>query len=209
MRPRATMRAMQPDLFEGAGTVAVSQKKEWLEILTDIESRNRFTIDFDGRDGVLLAAEEGSGWKRFFLGSMRPYTIVIQTRERKPVLRMHAPFRWLHPEITVTEVNGKPLGIVRKRFTFPHTRYDVLDAHGHRLFEIGRGLLKAWTFPIRRDGQEVGVIRKRWRGISLEVFTDADRFQLDFANVPDPIERKILLGALFLLDFKHFEESGG
>jgi uncharacterized protein YxjI len=203
------MRVMQPDLFEGAGTVAVSQKKEWLEILTDIESRNRFTIDFDGRDGVLLAAEEGGGWKRFFLGSMRPYTIVVQTRERKPVLRMHAPFRWVHSEIAVMEVNGKPLGIVRKRFTFPHTRYDVFDANGHRLFEIGRGVLKAWTFPIRRDGQEVGVIRKRWRGLSLEVFTDADRFQLEFAAIPDPVERKILLGALFLLDFKHFEESGG
>ena len=203
------MRVMQPDLFEGAATVAVSQKKEWLEILTDFESRNRFTIDFDGRDGVLLAAEEGGGWTRFFLGSMRPYTIAIMTREKKPVLRMHAPFRWMHPEIAVTEVNGKPLGIVRKRFTFPHTRYDVFDANGRRLFVIGRGVLKAWTFPIRRDGQEVGVIRKRWRGLTLEVFTDADRFQLEFADIPDPVERKILLGALFLLDFKHFEESGG
>lgn len=200
---------METDLFEGAATVAVSQKKEWLEILTDFESRNRFTIDFDGRDGVLLAAEEGGGWKRFFLGSMRPYTLVIRTREKKPVLTMHSPFRWIHPEITVMETNGKTLGTTRKRFTFPHTRYDVLDPNGRRLFEIGRGILKAWTFPIRRDGEEVGVIRKRWRGIGSEVFTDADRFQLEFFGIKDPTERKILLGALFLIDFKHFEESGG
>ena len=46
------MRVMQPDLFEGAGTVAVSQKKEWLEILTDFEHRNRFTIDFGDEIGV-------------------------------------------------------------------------------------------------------------------------------------------------------------
>lgn len=200
---------MQPDLFEGSSIVAVSQKKEWLEILTDIESRNRFTIDFDGRDGVLLAVEEGPRWKRIFLGSMRPYTIVIQTRERKPVLRLHAPFRWIHPEIAVTETNGKLLGTVRKRFTFPHTRYDVFDAHGRRLFEIGRGILKAWTFPIRRESEDVAVIRKRWKGLGREIFTDADRFQLEFATVRDTIERKILLGALFLLDFQHFEDSGG
>jgi hypothetical protein len=55
---------MQTDLFEGASTVAVSQKKEWLEILTDFEHRNAFTIDFDGRDGVLSSwtsrtSEEG------------------------------------------------------------------------------------------------------------------------------------------------------
>ena len=209
MRPRATIRGMETDLFEGASIVAVSQKKEWLEILTDFESRNRFTIDFDGRDGVLLAAEEGSGWKRFFLGSMRPYTLVIQTREKKPVLRLHSPFRWIHPEIQVTDVNGILLGTVRKRFTFPHTRYDVFDARERPIFEIARGFVKAWTFTIRRDGQDVAVISKRWSGLGREVFTDADRFQLQFPEINDSIERKILLGALFLIDFKHFEESGG
>jgi hypothetical protein len=107
------------------------------------------------------------------------------------------------------EANGKSLGSVRKRFTFLHTRYDVFDAQDRRLFEIGRGILKAWTFPIRREGQEVGVIRKRWKGLTREVFTDADRFQVEFSAIDDPVERKILLGALFLLDFKHFEESGG
>jgi uncharacterized protein YxjI len=202
------MRVMQPDLFEGAGTVAVSQRKEWLEILTDFEHRNAFTIDFDGRDGVLLAAEVGSGWKRLFMGSMRAYTLVIQTREKKPVLRMHSPFRWIHPEITVMEVNGKALGTVRKRFTFPHTRYDVVDAHGRTLFDIARGFLKAWTFTIRRDGQDVAVIRKRWSGFGREMFTDAQHFQLHFPEVTDPLERKILLGALFLIDLTHFEDSG-
>jgi uncharacterized protein YxjI len=202
------MRAMQPDLFEGAATVAVSQKKEWLEILTDIENRNRFTIDFDGRDGVLLASEEGGGWKRFLLGSMRPYTLLIQTREKKPVLRMHAPFRWIHREITVMDATGKPLGTVRKRFTIPHTRYDVFDTRGGRIFEIARGFVKAWTFTIRRDGQDVAVISKRWSGLGREVFTDADRFQLHFPGISDPTERKILLGALFLIDFAHFEKGG-
>jgi uncharacterized protein YxjI len=199
---------MQTDLFEGASTVAVSQKKEWLEILTDFEHRNRFTIDFDGRDGVLLAVEEGSGFKRFFMGSMRPYTLLIMTREKKPVLRMHAPFRWIHPEISVMDTDGKRLGTVRKRFTFPHTRYSVVDAGGRKIFDIARGLLKAWTFPVRRDGQDVAVIRKRWSGVGREMFTDAQHFKIDFPEVIDPTERKILLGALFLIDFKHFEDSG-
>jgi uncharacterized protein YxjI len=202
------MCVMQTDLFEGASAVAVSQKKEWLEILTDIEHRNRFTIDFDGRDGVLLAVEEGRGWKGFLLGSMRPYTLVVLTRDKRPVLRMHAPFRWMHPEIAVMDPGGKPLGRVRKRFTFPHTRYDVSDAHGREIFDIARGLLKAWTFTIRRDGQDVAAITKRWSGLGREMFTDADRFQLQFPEITDPTERKILLGALFLLDFTHFEEGG-
>jgi uncharacterized protein YxjI len=199
---------MQPDLFEGTSTVAVSQKKEWLEILTDIEKRNRFTIDFDGREGVLLASEESGSWTRFLLGSMRPYTLLVQTREKKPVLRLHAPFRFIHREISVMDANGTPLGRVRKRFTFPHTRYDVFDANGRNLFEIARGFVKAWTFTIRRNGQDVAVITKKWSGVGREVFTDADRFHLQFPEVTDPTMRKILLGALFLIDLQHFEKSG-
>jgi uncharacterized protein YxjI len=202
------MRAMSADLFEGSPTVTVSQKKEWLEILTDFERRNRFSIDLEGRAGALLAREEGSRWHRFFLGSMRPYTLVIETPEKKPVLHLHAPFRFIHREIGVADALSKPLGRVRKRFTFPHTRYDVYDARGRPLFEIARGFVKAWTFTIRRDGRDVAVITKRWSGVGREIFTDADRFQLQFREVTDPTERKILLGALFVIDLTHFEESG-
>jgi uncharacterized protein YxjI len=202
------MRAMHADLFEGSPTVTVSQKKEWLEILTDFERRNRFSIALEDRDGALIAREEGSRWARIFLGSMRPYTLVIETPQGKPVLRLHAPFRFIHREILVTDAHSKRIGRVRKRFTFPHTRYDVYDASGRHLFEIARGFVHIWTFTIRRDGVDHAVITKRWSGIGREVFTDADRFQLQFQQVIDPVERRILLGALFLIDFQHFEQGG-
>jgi uncharacterized protein YxjI len=199
---------MQTDLFEGAPTVSVSQSKEWLEIFTGFEQRNRFSLEIGGRKGALLAAEEGSGWERFFLGSMRPYTLVILQPDGKPVLNLHAPFRFIHREIFVTTPEGKPLGRVRKRFTFPHTRYDVFGEHDQHLFEIARGFLKVWTFTIRCDGRDVAVITKRWSGLGKEMFTDADHFQLQFEDVKDPGERRILLGALFLIDFTHFEKGG-
>src|SRR5262245_25067182 len=127
---------MEPDLFEGADTVSVSQSKEWLEIFTGFEQRNRFSVDFGGKSGALHAVEEGSGWHRFFLGSMRPYTLAILQRDGKVVLRLHAPFRIIHREIFVSTADGKLLGRVRKRFTFPHTRYDVFGEHDKHLYEI-------------------------------------------------------------------------
>jgi uncharacterized protein YxjI len=199
---------MQPDLFEGAPTVSVSQVREWLEIFPGFEQRNRFNLDFGGKTGALLAAEEGSRWQRFFLGSMRPYTLVILQPNGKPVLKLHAPFRFIHREIFIHTADGKQLGRVRKRFTFPHTRYDVFGEHDQLLFEIARGFVKAWTFTIRRDGRDLAVITKHWSGVAKEMFSDADRFQLQFADIKDPIERRILLGALFLIDFTHFENGG-
>lgn len=199
---------MQTDLFEGAETVGVRQTKEWLEIFTGFEQRNRFSIEFGGKSDALFAAEQGSGWQRFLLGSMRPYTLIIMGRDSKPVLELRAPFRWFHREVFVHLPDGKLLGRVRRRFTFPHTRYDIFDAQDRHLYEIARGLVKMWTFSIRRRDDEVAVISKRWSGLGTEMFTDADRFQLQFAAVRDPIERRILLGALFLIDLAHFESSG-
>ena len=111
-------------------------------------------------------------------------------------------------EIQVSTPDGKLLGVVRKRITFPHTRYDVFDAHDRRIFEIARGFVKIWTFTISDESREVAMITKRWSGLGKEMFTDADRFQLQFQHVRDPEQRKILLGALFLIDLKHFEKGG-
>lgn len=199
---------MQTDLFEGSDTVSVSQSKEWLEIFTGFEQRNRFNIDFGGKSGALLAAEEGSKWHRFFLGSMRPYTLVILRRDGTPVLNLHAPFRFIHREIFITTPDGQPVGRVRKRFTFPHTRYDVFGANDQHLYEIARGFVSVWTFTIRRDGRDFAQITKDWSGLGKEMFTDADHFQLQFPDIKDPNERRILLGALFLIDFTHFEKGG-
>lgn len=199
---------MNNDLFEGAETVTVSQSKEWLEIFTGFETRNRFSVDFGGKAGALLAAEEGNRWLRFFLGSARPYSLRVVYRDGKTALLMHAPFRFFKREIEVRTSGDKLLGTVRKRITFPHTRYDIFDASGRQIFEIARGFVKAWTFTVKQDGRDVAVIGKRWSGLGKEMFTDADRFQLQFQQVSDPVHRQILLGALFLIDLKHFEKSG-
>ena len=71
-----------------------------------------------------------------------------------------------------------------------------------------RGFVKMWTFTINEDSREVAVITKRWSGLGKEMFSDADRFQLQFPQVKDPVHRQILLGALFLIDLKHFEKGG-
>jgi uncharacterized protein YxjI len=203
------MFAMQSDLFSDTSTITVHQTKDWGEILTGLGRCNRFSIDLDGKTGALLAAEESAGWKRFMLGAMRPYVLVVQERGGKPVLRMRSAFRLVRREMTISASDGKVLGTVRKRFGLVHTRYDVLDSHGRAVFEIARGFLKPWTFTIRRGHLEVAAIRRRWLGIRHRSFARTQRFELQLPAVHSPTERALLLGALFLIDFQHFEATGG
>ena len=67
---------------------------------------------------------------------------------------------------------------------------------------------KPWTFHIEQNGQEVGLIQKRWSGFGKELFTDADNFGVTFGDVQDARLRTLIVAATFLLDFVHFENRG-
>jgi hypothetical protein len=64
------------------------------------------------------------------------------------------------------------------------------------------------AMPILKDGVEVGSICKKWSGLGKELFTDADNFTIEFPPFASGTERAALLGALFLIDYLYFENSG-
>ena len=57
-------------------------------------------------------------------------------------------------------------------------------------------------------GEKVGKITKQWTGLALEAFTDADNFGISFPMDLDVKIKATLLGAVFLIDFMFFEDSG-
>jgi len=68
-------------------------------------------------------------------------------------------------------------------------------------------ILHPWTFEIREGEEVFGKITKKWSGLLKEGFTDADNFGVTFpADWPNEI-KAILLGAVFLIDFVHFEDK--
>ncbi len=64
------------------------------------------------------------------------------------------------------------------------------------------------SFEIRKDGIEAGKITKKWSGLMKEGFTDADNFGVMFPADWDVESKALLLGAVFLIDFVHFENKG-
>ena len=63
------------------------------------------------------------------------------------------------------------------------------------------------TFFIRRGEEEIGKITKKWSGLLKETFTDADTFGLSVDADTKPEHVVLLLGAVFLIDFVHFESK--
>ncbi len=198
------------DMLANIDTLFVRQKKEWGEILTGFETKNKYEITDMSGNALLYAAEVGTSFlARMFLKALRPFEIQIVTPDGETVLRVQRPFRFYFHQISVLNGAGQLLGTVQRRFSLLRRLYTVTDGSGSTSVELFGPLLHPWTFQIRKDGVTGGKITKKWSGLGKEVFTDADNFGVEFpARAPSGL-RAVLLGAVFLIDFVHFEDNNG
>ena len=197
------------DQLAGVSGLVVVQRKEWGEILSGFETKNKYVVlDQAGRQLFLAAEEGGSLLLRWFLKASRPFTIVVLSPHGQTVLRVQRPFRFYFHQADVVDAAGRRLGTIQRRFSLVRRIYSVLDDSGRELFELYGPILHPWTFEIRKDGREFGKITKKWSGLTLEAFTDADKFGVTFPAEWDAAVKAVFLGAVFLIDFVHFENQG-
>lgn len=193
--------------------LSIVQKKEMTEVFTDFETANRYSVETPEGQPLFFALEENrhsafvSFMVRSFLKTMRPFTISLWTPDKQCLLRVERPFRFYFHEVSISDGDGRLLGHVKRRFSIVSRRYDVFDAQGSEVAKLYGPFFHPWTFHVEHEGKRDGKITKRWSGLGREMFTDADRFGIEFPSLADnPPERAVLLGAVFLIDFLHFED---
>ncbi|MBI9077142.1 MAG: scramblase [Desulfatibacillum sp.] len=195
--------------LESLDTLVVHQKKEWGEILTGFETKNAYTV-FDMAGNEMYAAVEDGGfflW-RWILKALRPFVILILGQNQSPVIKVQRPFRFYFHQAYIFDSTERLLGSIKRRFSILRKKYSVYDSTGAEIYQLFGPILHPWTFEIRDEsGTEYGKITKKWSGLLKEGFTDADNFGVIFPG-EWPVQRKALfLGAVFLIDFVHFENK--
>ena len=186
----------------------IRQKKEWGEILTGWETKNRYEVMDDEGQPLFFAGEVGTGIiSRQFLGSRRPFTIEVRDGNGQVALVVKRPWRFLFARAEIFDGAGNPLGAIQQRFAVLTRRYTLEDATGAEVAELHGPFFRPWTFRILSGGQECGKIYKQWSGLLKEAFSDADHFGVEFGRDLDFSLRAICLGATFLIDYVHFERS--
>ncbi len=195
--------------LENIDGFVVRQHKEWSEIITGFEARNHYSVmDTSGRELFKAAEKGGSVLARWFLKALRPFEIHLFRLDNSTVLRIVRPFRFYFHEVNIFDSEGRLLGNVKRKFTFMRRVYTVTDGTGTELFELFGPILHPWTFEIRCGDSKCGAIVKKWSGLMKEVFTDADNFGVNFPENWDIKLKALSLGAVFLIDFVHFENTG-
>ena len=195
--------------LKSLNSLVVSQKKEWGEILSGFETKNKYVVSDETGKAMYYAAEEGGSiLLRWFLKALRPFTLVVLTDSNQVLLRVKRPFRFFFHEADIVDYQDKSLGVLRKRFSLLRRKYSVLDSTGKEIFQLFGPILKPWTFIIKNNDVEYGKITKKWSGLLKEGFTDADNFGVVFPKEWDVKLKALFLGAVFLIDFVHFENKG-
>lgn len=197
--------------FKETGALKIEQLKEWGEILTGFETRNKYRI-MDSWGNVFFEAEEVSGsiftlLSRLMLTWLRPFTITIFSENGTELFVLKRSFRFYFHQVVISKPNGALLGKVTRQFTLFRRNYSVIDKADREVFSLLGPILRPWTFLIHHNHEEAGKIVKKWSGLAKESFTDADNFGIHFPRGIDTEKKALLLGAVFLIDFVHFEKK--
>ena len=207
----AALGSITERLAAATGLVVQQEKEKW-EIVTGLETKNRYRVSDETGNALFYVAEQGDGFgeliTRWFLKAARPFTMHVMTLPGDPVFVLQRPFRFFLHSIEVQDATGSVLGSVRMRFHLLRRIYDVTDGNGSVTARIVGPFLRPWTFNIECGGDQSGQIKKKWSGAVTELFTDADKFGITFPRQADPRLKAVLLGAVFLIDAAHFENSG-
>ena len=188
--------------------LVVSQKKEWGEIVTGFETKNKYAIlDTSGNELYMATEEEGSTIIRWFLKSLRPFKISVRSNDSQLVLQVDRPFRFFFHQLNILDSQNVLIGVVQRRFSLLRRIYSIFDNSGNELFQLYGPFFRPWTFKIKKGIDEYGVITKKWSGLLKEGFTDADNFGVSFPAEWDKKIKAIFMGAVFLIDFVHFENK--
>ena len=198
---------MQIDLANYS-ELMIRQRVERLEAITGFETANRYTVMTPQGEELFYAQEESGTVSRIFLKSHRPLTLRISDRSGNDVLVASRSFFWFFAHLHVSDPQGRHLGSLRRRFSFPSRKLTVEGPGGQPVAEIRGPLLKPKTFMIYRQDREVARVTKQWSGLMKEAFTDADTFKLELNNLELGKDlAPMILAAAFAIDLDFFESG--
>jgi len=207
----------------------VHQQVELLEAITGWETSNKYAVKNSLGQQVYFAAEESGMCMRQCCGPNRGFVLHITDNNSQEVIRIVRDFKccagccWCASsnccamELTIECPPGNPVGTVKQQGSFLKPRYATYDTQGEMMFRIEGPTCICQAVCCTGDvdfnittpdyQHQIGKISKQWAGFVKEWLTQADNFGITFPMDLDVKVKATLMGALFLIDFMHFEEN--
>lgn len=208
----------------------ITRDIEWANLTLGFEQENRYAIvDVTHPEKAAgFIREQSNVIFRQLLRTRRPFVATITDGYGNELFRVRRPFWWLTSSI-YTEVGGKEIGVVHRRWHLWRRIYDLYLGNEQFAVVENPGFWN-WTFTLKgREGEVLAEIDRDWRGFGFEVFTDAGQYVIRFggsghdpmSNLSEKVqdfevarpltlsERAVTVALAVSLDNDYFSRHGG
>ncbi len=189
-------------------SVRINQRVEPLEMFTGFESKNQYEVLDPQGDIIAYAAETTGTMARMFMGSNRFEEIELRNTSGDVILRLKERFGFPFSKHLISAADGQPMFEIKQRWAWFKRKFAVWG-DGNPEITISGPRFRPWTFWVDEGNTRVGKIAKRFSGIGTEMFTDADKFDIEFHSpIAHQEQRLRMLVMGFVIDLKLFEDGG-
>lgn len=132
---------------------------------------------------------------------MTPFHIEIFTPDREPVLSVKRGVSLFLSNVQVLDEDGEVIGGFKQAFFSIGGKFTVLGADDRPLCTL-QGKWTGWDFRFMAEQTELARVSKKWTGLGRELFTTADNYVLQIADVvpPDNPVRQLIVAAVMCID---------
>jgi len=126
-----------------------------------------------------------------------PFNLRVRDNDGRPIVRLARGVPILSSHVRIYDGDDVLIGTLRQRPFSIRGVFDVLDATERPVCRLqGRGVRTEFAL-LTPERVELARITKRWAGLRKELFTSADHFLLQVADIvpPDPLLRQLILAA--------------
>lgn len=146
-----------------------------------------------------------SGWHKFLRlllnKAMFPFTLEIKDMGDAVLATVKRGWTFWMSKITVVDNTGTTIAEIRQKFKFFKPTFHIMDMNGGKIAEI-TGDWKAWNFKIAdASGAAIGTITKKWAGALKEVFTTADKYNVNIVpEVAEDVKKIAIVACAITID---------
>ncbi len=125
------------------------------------------------------------------------------------VFRIYRPFQFFRARVEVIDADGQTVGYFKSKLFSLGGGFWVYDKSDQQFAEV-KGDWKGWNFKfLTPDGQELGLVTKKWAGLGKELFTSADNYVVEISEdlSDQPTAKLLLLAAALAIDIVYKEHG--
>jgi uncharacterized protein YxjI len=130
--------------------------------------------------------------------AMLPFLLEIKNSDDNLEASISRGWTFFLSKITIKNAQGEIIGTIKQKFKLFTPTFKIFNSSEVLIAEIS-GDWKAWNFKIIDNASnQIGTISKKWAGAMKEIFTSADKYNVNIEDNYSNMENKIaiLTGAI-------------